>query len=81
MPPQLLAHHTYCDKGYDNNIQNGPHNCRGPVKAQGSKAKLASRVSAAQSNQSEGQSDTSDGQEMALPGTPLRGPDILKLCI
>jgi hypothetical protein len=44
----------------------------GSTKAQGSKVKPASRVRAAQSNQSEGQSDTNGGQQLAHP-EPHRG--------
>jgi hypothetical protein len=54
---------------------------RGSTKAQGSKAKSTSWVSTAQSKQSERQSDTKDNQQLALLGTPSRGPNILKLCI
>jgi hypothetical protein len=57
-----LAHHARHDStGYDKRIQNKTHNCCEPTKAQGSKAKPASRVSTAQSKQSEGESDTKAG--------------------
>jgi hypothetical protein len=39
----------------------------GSVKAQGSKAKSASQVRAAQSNQSEGRRDTKGGQQLVHP--------------
>jgi hypothetical protein len=67
--------------GYDNRIQNRSHDCCGPAKAQGSQAKPANRVNTAQSKQREGQSDTKGGQQLALPETPSKGPDILNLCI
>jgi hypothetical protein len=46
-PLRLLAHHTLYSMGYDNHIQNGPQDCRRPAKAQGSRAKPISQVSAA----------------------------------
>jgi hypothetical protein len=58
-----------------------PHNCCGPDLAQGSKGKPASRVSAATSEQSEGQSNTKGDKQLARPGPHRGGPDILKLCI
>jgi hypothetical protein len=70
--PQLLERCAHYSTGYDNHIQNKPHNCRGPAIAHGSKAKPATRVSATQSKQSEGQSDTKDGQQLAHPG-PRQG--------
>jgi hypothetical protein len=57
----------------------GPMIAEGLAKAQCSKAKPASRASAVQSKQSEGQSDTKGGQQLALFRGPSRGPDILKL--
>jgi hypothetical protein len=53
----------------------------GSAKAQGYKAKPASRVRAAQSNQNEEKSDTTGGQLLAYPGPHQGGPDILKLRI
>jgi hypothetical protein len=43
--PQLLVYRALHSAGYNNNIQNGSHDCRGPAKAQGSKAKPTSQVS------------------------------------
>jgi hypothetical protein len=37
-------------KAYYNHIQNGPHDCRGPAKAQGSKAKLTARSTLPRTN-------------------------------
>jgi hypothetical protein len=48
-PPRFLTHRALYSMGYDNRIQNGTHDCRGPAKAQGTKGKPNSRVSAAQS--------------------------------
>jgi hypothetical protein len=45
-PPLLLINHAFYIIGYDNSIQNGPHDSRGPTEAQGLKAKSANRVSA-----------------------------------
>jgi hypothetical protein len=50
----------------------GPIIVVGSAKAQGLKAKTASRVKAAQSNQSEGQSNTRGGQQLVHP-EPYRG--------
>jgi hypothetical protein len=51
MPPELLTRRAnYDNMGYKNHIQNGPHDCRGPAIAHGSKAKLASQVSATSAN-------------------------------
>jgi hypothetical protein len=61
MPPRLLAHHTHYIMGYNNRIQNGPHDSRGLAKAMGSEAKPVCWVSAAYNKQSEGQSDTKGG--------------------
>jgi hypothetical protein len=72
MPLLLLTYHTLYRTGYDHRFQNGSHDCRGPTKAQGSKAKPASWVSTAQSKQSEGQGDTKGGQQLAHLG-PHRG--------
>jgi hypothetical protein len=44
-----------------NRIQNGSHDCHGPTNALGFKAKSTSWISAAQSRQSEGQSNTMGG--------------------
>jgi hypothetical protein len=71
-PPLLLAYHALYSVGFGNHLNNGPHDYRGPAKAQGSKAKPTSRVSATQSKQSVGQSDTKGGQQLAHPG-PHRG--------
>jgi hypothetical protein len=49
-PLLLLACHTLYSEGYDNCIQNGPHDCCGPTKAQGSKTKPANQVSAVRAN-------------------------------
>jgi hypothetical protein len=49
IPPLLLAYPTLYNVGYDNRTQNEPHDYREPAKAQGSKAKLVSQVSATQS--------------------------------
>jgi hypothetical protein len=46
------------------------------TKAQGLKAKPIGRVRAAWSNQSEGQSDTREGQHFGAPGAPSRGPGV-----
>jgi hypothetical protein len=82
MPSQLLTYRVcYDNTGYDNYIQNRPHDCRGHAKAQGTRAKLTTQLIAAQSKQSEEQSDTKGDQQLVLLGTPLRGPDILNLCI
>jgi hypothetical protein len=48
-PPPLLAYHALYIKGYGNRIKNGSHNYCGPANAQGSKAKPASWVRAAES--------------------------------
>jgi hypothetical protein len=69
-PPRLLAHHSLYSTGYEKNIQNGSHDCRGPAIAQGSKAKPASQISATQSKQSERQSKTKGGQQLAHLGHP-----------
>jgi hypothetical protein len=59
MPPLLLTHHaSYDSTGYGSHIPNGPHDCRGAYKTQGSKVKPARWVKVAQSKQSQGQSDT-----------------------
>jgi hypothetical protein len=50
----------------------GPTIAKGSTKAQGSKAKPASRVRATQSNQSEGRSDTKGGQQL-VHSEPHRG--------
>jgi hypothetical protein len=50
----------------------GPMIVVGSTKAQGSKAKPTSRVRVAQSNQSEGQSNTMGGQQLVHP-TPHQG--------
>jgi hypothetical protein len=42
MHPLFLAYHALYSAGYDNCIQNRPHDCRRPAKAQGSKEKPAS---------------------------------------
>jgi hypothetical protein len=47
--PQLLAYRALYNVGYGNRIQNVLHDCRGPTKAQSSKAKPASQVSDADS--------------------------------
>jgi hypothetical protein len=47
MPPLLLAYHALYNVGYGNRIQNGPHDCRGPAKPQGSKEKPSCQVSTA----------------------------------
>jgi hypothetical protein len=81
MPPLLLAYHALYNVGYGNHIQNGAHDCCGSAKAQGSKAKPTSRVSAAQSRQNEGQSDIKGGQQIAHLG-PIEGtrhPQVLYL--
>jgi hypothetical protein len=53
----------------------------GPAKAQGLKVKLICWVRAAQSNQSEGRSDTKEGQYFGTPSAPSWGPGLLKLRI
>jgi hypothetical protein len=55
--------------GYENRIQNG------------SLVSLPKLRILSKTIQSEGQSDTKDGQQLVLPGTPSRGHNILKLCI
>jgi hypothetical protein len=45
------------------------------------KVKPISRVRAAQSNQSEGQSDTKEGQHFGAPGAPTREVGLIKLHI
>jgi hypothetical protein len=77
----VLTHIGYDSMGYGECIPNGPHDCCGPTKAQGSKTKPASQVSAAQSKQSEGKRDTKGGQQLALSKAPSREPNILKFCI
>jgi hypothetical protein len=57
----------------------GPTIAIGSTKAQCSKAKHINRVRAAQSNQTEGRSDTWEGQYFGAPGAPSRGPSLLKL--
>jgi hypothetical protein len=52
---------------YDNRIQNGPHDCHGLAKAQGSKAKPTTQSSATQSKQSDLQSDRKGDQQLAHP--------------
>jgi hypothetical protein len=59
----------------------GPMIVEEPANAQGSKAKPADRVRAAQSKQSERQSDTRGGQKLALFEASSRGHGALKLCI
>jgi hypothetical protein len=71
-PTLLLTYHALYSMGYDNRIQNGPHNCRGPAKAHGSKAKPTSWVSAIKSKHSEGRSNTKGGQQLVHIG-PHRG--------
>jgi hypothetical protein len=71
-PSLLLAYHALYSVGYNNRIQNGPHDCCGPAKAPASKAKPVSRVSAGQSEQSDGQCDRKGGKQLAHPG-PHRG--------
>jgi hypothetical protein len=68
VPPQLLARHALYIVGYRNHIQIGPYDCQGACNVQGSKAKHACQVRAAQSNQSEGRSDTKGGQHLAHSG-------------
>jgi hypothetical protein len=81
-PHLLPAHHaSYNSMRYGSHIPNKPHDFRGACKAQGLEAKPARWVRAAHSKQSEGQSDTWGGQQLALSGAPLRGHDTLKLCI
>jgi hypothetical protein len=72
VPLLLLTYHTLYSARYDHLIQNVSHDCREPAKAYGFMAKPASRVSATQSKQSEGQSDTKVGQQLAHLG-PIRG--------
>jgi hypothetical protein len=71
-PSLLLAYHALYNAGYGNRIQNRPYDCRGPAKAQGSKAKPTNQFSVAQSKQSEGQSDTKCGQQLAHRD-PIKG--------
>jgi hypothetical protein len=71
-PTLLLTCHALYSMGYDNRIQNGPHNCRGPAKAHGSKVKPTSWVSAIKSKHSEGRSNTKGGQQLVHTG-PHRG--------
>jgi hypothetical protein len=66
-PPPLLIYHALYIKRYGNRIQNGSHNYHGPTNAQGLKVKPARRVRAVQSDQSEGQSDTRGGHQLAHP--------------
>jgi hypothetical protein len=56
----------------------GPTIVMGSAKAQGLKAKPASQVRAAKSNQSVGRSDTKGGQQLAHPGPNQGEPSILK---
>jgi hypothetical protein len=77
-PLLLHAYHALYSMGHSHHIQNGSHNCRGPAKAQGSKAKSTSRVSAAQSKHNERQSDTKGAHHLAHWG-PHRG-DPTSLC-
>jgi hypothetical protein len=66
---------------YGNCIQNGSHDCRGVCQIFGFEGETCLRVRVAQSNQSEGQNDTKDGQHFGAPGAPSTGPDILELRI
>jgi hypothetical protein len=61
-----------------NRTQKGPHDYLGPAIAQGFKAKPISEVSAALS---QGTKQHKGWPAVGTPGTPLRGPEILKLCI
>jgi hypothetical protein len=63
----LLVRCTLYIVGYANCIQNGSHDCCGSTKALGLKVKPASWVRAAQSNQSEGRSNTKGGYQLAHP--------------
>jgi hypothetical protein len=68
MPPQLLVcvPTTLRDKATIS--KTGPHDCRVPAIAQGSKAKPVSRVIAAPREQSERWSDTKGGQQLSSLG-------------
>jgi hypothetical protein len=68
-PPPLLTYRAFYTEGYGKHIQNGSHDYLGPANAWGSKAKPARWVRAAQS---EGQSNTRGGQQLAHP-EPHRG--------
>jgi hypothetical protein len=59
--------------GYGNVSKMGPMIAVGSAKTQGSKAKPIGQVRAAQSNHSEGRSDTKEGQHFGAPGYPIKG--------
>jgi hypothetical protein len=54
-PCKILAYWALYSVRYGNHKQNWSHDCCGPAKAHGSKAKPASQVNATQSKESEGQ--------------------------
>jgi hypothetical protein len=64
-----------------NHIRNGPNDCHGVCEISVFEGKTRQWVRAAQSNQSEVQSDTKDGQHFGTLGAPSRVPGVLKLRI
>jgi hypothetical protein len=62
MGGKVLAYRALYNVGYGNHMQNRSHDCCGPAKAHGSKAKPASQVNATQSKQSKGQSNRKAAQ-------------------